>query len=276
MQKASWSRRWRLSLLMLAIVIVVNFPIIVMVLNSFQTTAQLLTRHSLLPHEFTLYNYDYLSTRTPFGQFLWNSLVVCGGSAVLSIFCAALAGYALSRYRGRLLRIYSYALFVVQMFPIILALIPLFVMFRTLGLINNPVSVIIIYTVTNLPFGTWMSRSFFDTIPRELEEAGAVDGCTPFQAFRKIVLPLSVPGMAAVAIFSFLFSYSEFFVASVFLRDASAMTIPVGIQMFTQQYSTDWGSLMAAATVAVVPTFLLFLLVQRYIAYGAVSAGVKG
>jgi ABC-type glycerol-3-phosphate transport system permease component len=194
----------------------------------------------------------------------------------LSVAAAALAGYALSRFRSAALTAYSRLLFVVQMFPIILALIPLFVLFRSFGLINNPLSVIIVYTVVQLPFATWMARSFFDTIPTELEEAGLVDGCSRFGTFARIVLPLSGPGIAAVTIFSFLFSYNEFFVANIFLRDESSMTLPVGITMFMQQYATDWGSLMAAATVTLIPTFLLFLGVQKYIAYGAVGSGVKG
>jgi ABC-type glycerol-3-phosphate transport system permease component len=156
------------------------------------------------------------------------------------------------------------------MFPIILALIPLFVLFRKLDLINNPLSVIILYTVFQLPFATWMARSFFDTIPKDLEEAAMIDGCSRLRTLVRIVLPLSGPGIAAISIFSFLFSYNEFFVANIFLRDESAMTLPVGITMFMQQYETDWGSLMAAATVTLIPTFLLFLGVQKYIAYGAV------
>ena len=162
------------------------------------------------------------------------------------------------------------------MFPVILALIPLFVLFRKLGLINNPLSVIILYTVFQLPFATWMARSFFDTIPRDLEDAAMVDGCSRLRALIWIVLPLSGPGIAAISIFSFLFSYNEFFVANIFLRDESAMTLPVGITMFMQQYATDWGSLMAAAAVTLIPTFLLFLGIQKYIAYGAVGSGLKG
>lgn len=274
--RSAQRKRWLLFCLMVVITIVVNLPIILMVMNSFQTTEQLVTRTSLLPENPTLANYSYLNERTNFWQFLWNSFTVSGVSTITSAAFAALAGYALSRFRGRLITTYSRALFVVQMFPIILALIPLFILFRTLGLINSPVSVIILYTVVHLPFATWMARAFFDTIPRELEDAALVDGCSRFGAFVRIVLPLSGPGLAAIAIFSFLFSYNEFFVANVFLKDQSAMTLPVGITMFMQQYSTDWGSLMAAATVTVIPTFILFLGIQKWITYGAVSGGVKG
>ena len=270
------SRRWSLFALLAAIVVIVNLPVILMVLNSLQTTQQLMTARTILPTHPTLANFVYLSARTSFWTYLRNSMIVSFGCAALSVVAATLAGYALSRFSGRFLSVYARSLFVVQMFPVILALIPLFVLFRKLGLINNPLSVIILYTVFQLPFATWMARSFFDTIPRDLEEAAMVDGCSRLQALIWIVLPLSGPGIAAISIFSFLFSYNEFFVANIFLRDESAMTLPVGITMFMQQYATDWGSLMAAAAVTLIPTFLLFLGIQKYIAYGAVGSGLKG
>lgn len=270
------AQRWGLFGLLAAIVLVVNLPVILMILNSLQTTEQLMTARTLLPTEPTLANFYYLSARTSFWTYLRNSMIVSGGCAALSVIAATLAGYALSRFAGRFLTLYARSLFVVQMFPIILALIPLFVLFRKLDLINNPLSVIILYTVFQLPFATWMARSFFDTIPRDLEEAAMVDGCSRLRTLVWIVLPLSGPGIAAISIFSFLFSYNEFFVANIFLRDESAMTLPVGITMFMQQYATDWGSLMAAATVTLIPTFLLFLGMQKYIAYGAVGSGLKG
>ncbi|NLS01720.1 carbohydrate ABC transporter permease [Rhizobium sp. P38BS-XIX] len=268
--------RWRLFAIMVVIVVIINFPIIVIVANSFQTTEQIMMSRSVIPQHFSLANYQFLWSQTSFLRFLLNSVIVSGGSMLCGIVAASMAGYALSRFKGPVLSIYSKALFVIQMFPIILALIPLFMVFRALELVNSPIPVIIIYTVVHLPFATWMAKAFFDTIPRELEEAALVDGCSKFQAFIRIVLPLSGPGMAAVSIFSFLFSYNEFFVGSVFLRDESAMTVPIGMQMFMQQFATDWGSLMAAATLAVIPTFILFLMVQKYITYGAVAGGVKG
>jgi multiple sugar transport system permease protein/raffinose/stachyose/melibiose transport system permease protein/N,N'-diacetylchitobiose transport system permease protein len=275
MDNQSQWRRWGLTGLMTIIVLLVNLPIILMVLNSLQTTDQILASNSIIPENFSLINYEGL-TKTPFFSYLRNSLIASLGATAFAVTAAILGGYALSRFRNGLLDGYSTTLFAVQMFPIILALIPLFLLFRPLGLINSPLSVIIVYAVVNLPFVTWMARSYFDTIPRELEEAALIDGCSHIGAFIRVILPLSGPGLAAVSIFAFLFSYNEFFIANVFLRTTEAMTLPVGIQMFMQQFSTDWGSLMAAATLTMMPTLILFLFVQKFITHGAIAGGVKG
>jgi ABC-type glycerol-3-phosphate transport system permease component len=269
-------KRWDTTALMTVIVVVINLPIILMIFNSLQSNEAILARASLLPQNPSLDNYLNLLTATPFLVYLKNSIVTSLGAMVFSLFCAVFAGYALSRFRNRLLDIYATGLFAVQMFPIILSLIPLFLLFRPLGLIDHPMSVIIVYGVLNLPFVTWMARSYFDTIPRELEEAALIDGCGHFGAFFRIVLPLSGPGLAAVSIFAFLLAYNEFFVANVFLRSTEAMTLPVGIQMFLQQFSTDWGGLTSAATLTMLPTMIMFLFVQKFITHGALSGGVKG
>jgi ABC-type glycerol-3-phosphate transport system permease component len=268
--------KWLLLGVGLVIVFVVNFPVLTVVLNSFRTTENILSSQNILPTEPTLANYFYINSRTHFWTFLLNSGVVALGSTGLGILLAALAGFALSRFRGVVLGSYNQALLIVQMFPLILAIIPLFIFFRQLDLVNNYIPVILVYTVTQLPFSTWMLRSYFDSVPRELDEAAKVDGCSAFRAFIQIILPLAAPGIAAVAIFSFLFSYNEFFISSIFLRDESRMTVPVGIQSFMQQYGTDWGSLMASATLAMVPTLILFLFVQKYLIAGATAGAVKG
>lgn len=269
-------RRGLLSVAMTGIVIFLNAPIILMVMNSFQTTEDILARQSLWPESLTAINYSRLIADTPFLIYLKNSLITAAGSTAFAVFAAVLAGYALARFRGSLLTGYARMLLAVQMFPIILALIPLFLLFRPLGLIDNPLSVILVYGVANLPFATWMARGYFETIPRELEEAALIDGCSHYGAFFRVVLPLSGPGLAAVSIFAFLLSYNEYFVANVFLRSRDAMTLPVGIQMFMQQFSTDWGGLMAAATLMMTPTLILFLFIQKFIVHGAVSGAVKG
>jgi ABC-type glycerol-3-phosphate transport system permease component len=269
-------RKWLLLLLGLVIVFIVDFPIITVILNSFRTTETIVSSHSILPTEPTLANYFFINTRTHFWTFLFNSMIVAFTSSALAIVLAALAGFAMSRYRARLLGGYNQALLIVQMFPLILAIIPLFIFFRNLNMVNSFIPVIMVYTVTQLPFATWMLRSYFDSIPRELDEAATVDGCSPLRAFVQIILPLTAPGIAAVAIFSFLFSYNEFFISSVFLRDENRMTMPVGIQSFMQQYSTDWGSLMASATLGMVPTLILFFLIQKYMVAGATAGAIKG
>ncbi len=268
--------RWGLFAAVLAIALAINGPIIFMIINSFQTTEQMLISKSILPETYTIANYEFLIARTSYLRFFSNSVLISAVSTVLTVIAAAFAGYALSRYRNKPITAYSRVLLMVQMFPIIMALIPLFVIFRTLGLIDHPLSVIIIYTTVHLPFATWMFRAFFDSIPRELEEAALVDGCSRISAFFRIVLPLSGPGIAAVAIFSTLFSYNEFFIASIFLRSEAQMPVPVGVQMFMQQYATDWGSLMAAATLTMIPTFLFFMFAQKYMVHGGLAGGVKG
>jgi ABC-type glycerol-3-phosphate transport system permease component len=273
---ATSRNQWHLTAVMTFVVLLINVPIIMMILNSFQTTVDIRNSKSLFPLNPTLANYVFLGSSTPFFTYLRNSVITALGASALSLVAAVLAGYALSRFRNGLLSTFSSALFAVQMFPIVLALIPLFVLFRTLGLIDSPLSVMIVYAVLNLPFVTWMARSFFDTIPKELEEAAMIDGCNQYTAFYRIVLPLAGPGLAAVSIFAFLMAYNEFFVANVFLRSTETMTLPVGIQMFMQQFSTDWGSLMAASTLMMVPTLVLFLFIQKFITHGAVSGAVKG
>ena len=269
-------RKRLLLVLGLVIVFIIDFPILTAALNSFRTTDDILSSRSILPTQPTLANYAYINSRTHFWTFLINSAIVAFASTVLGILLAALAGLAMSRYRVRILAGYNQALLIVQMFPLILAVIPLFIFFRRLDMVNNFIPVIMVYTVTQLPFATWMLRSYFDSIPRELDEAATMDGASPLRTFVQIILPLTLPGFIAVAIFSFLFSYNEFFISSIFLRDESRMTIPVGIQSFMQQYGTDWGSLMASATLAMVPTLIVFLFIQRYMVSGATAGAVKG
>ncbi len=268
--------RWIWFVVMLGVVLVINAPIITLALNSLRTTDQILTETSLIPQHPSLVNYQYLSFRTSFWSFFRNSVLVAATATAITISGASLAGYALSRYRIVITAGYSRLLLMIQMFPIILALIPLFIIFRILHLVDTYWSVILIYAAFQLPFATWMFRSFFDSIPRDLEDAAMIDGCSRLLAFRHVVLPLCAAAFTAVTIFAFLFTYNEYLIANIFLRSESVMTVPVGIQMFMQQYSSDWGNLMAAATMAMLPTFILFLFVQRYMLYTAIGGAVKG
>ncbi|HLH74243.1 MAG TPA: carbohydrate ABC transporter permease [Chloroflexota bacterium] len=262
--------------LMCVIVVICDLPIITLILNSFRSTEQILSATTIIPTQPSLVNYTYVVRRTSFFLYLRNSGIMAGGGMVASIVAATLAGYALSRFRSAILSGYTRLLILLQMFPILLALIPLFILFRNLHLVNTYFSVLILYTVGQLPFATLMFRAFFNGIPRDLEEAALIDGASRLRSFGLVVLPLAGPAIAAVAIFAFLFSYNEYLIASIFLRSQTLYTVPVGIQQFMQQYATDWGSLMASATIAMLPTFVLFLLIQKYMTYGAIGSGLKG
>lgn len=277
LRKQTWVKKnWHLSALMLVIVILVNLPVLLMIMNSFKTNTEIMTSSNFFPQRIQFDNYVHVSDRTKFWTQFKNSWIVAFYGTFFSIIVAAFAGYAISRFRGKILSLFSNSLLMLQMFPLILVLIPLFVLFRKLHLIDSYYPVIILYLTVHLPFAVWMYKGFFDSIPKDLEEAAWIDGCTRVGGFLRVVLPISGPGIAAVAIFSFLFSWNEYMIANVFLRNEEYMTIPVGLQMFMQQYSTDWGSLTAAATIAMLPVLIFFLFVQKYMIYGAVAGSVKG
>ncbi|PZE21668.1 carbohydrate ABC transporter permease [Paenibacillus xerothermodurans] len=269
-------KRWALFFLMLIVVLLVNLPILTMIINSLKSNSEILSSKHIFPNRITFENYGFLNTRTKFWEQFKNSWIVSFYGTGFSILIAAFAGYAVSRYRSWLISGFSRSLLMLQMFPIILVLIPLFIMFRKMGLIDSHFAVILLYITVHLPFAIWMYKGFFDAIPKDLEEAAWIDGCTRLQSFTKVVLPISGPGVAAVAIFSFLFSWNDYLIASVFLRNEGLMTIPVGLQLFMQQYATDWGSLTAAATLAMLPVFIFLLFVQKYMIHGAVAGSVKG
>ena len=154
------------------------------------------------------------------------------------------------------------------MFPTILLLLPLFLIFKNLGLVNTIYALIITYTAMNLPFSIWLVRSFFSTIPTDLEEAARIDGCSQFKTFYKIILPLALPGLATVAIFTF--------VNSLFLRSDDIYTLTVGLHSFINQHSFQWSNLMSASTVSVLPTVLFLVIAQKYLIQGLSAGATKG
>ncbi len=265
-----------LFLVLSVITFVVDFPIVVLIINSFKSTGEILMSTAFFPKHFTLVNYFSMFHNTKMPLFIANSLVVTTIGTTLSILVSALAGFVISRVHFVMVKGYSRFLLMIQMFPLILSLIPLFILFKNLSIINTYFSVIIVYTSMSLPFATWMFKGFFDSIPKELEEAGWIDGCSRTQTFFKIILPICGSGIIAVAIYSFLLCWNEYMIANIFLRKVELMTIPVGIQMYIQQFTTDWGGMFAAATTAMIPAFIIFLFFQKYITSGVTAGSVKG
>jgi ABC-type glycerol-3-phosphate transport system permease component len=262
--------------LLTVIALLINLPILTMILGSLQTNDDLLVSTTIIPTHITFINYTNLASQTDFFGFFKNSLIVGGISTLATVLIAAFGGYALSRYRTPIMDAYAAGILLLQMFPIILVLIPVFLIFKTLGLINTYWSAILIYISGNLPFAMWLYRGFFGSVPRELEEAAWMDGCSRLQGFFRIVLRVSAPGVVAVAILSFLAAWNDFLIANIFLNQESLMTIPVGIQMFIQQYTSQWASLMAAATLAMLPVVVFFAFVQKYMVQGMTAGAVKG
>lgn len=269
-------RGWTLSLTLLVIMLLVNMPLILTMVNSLRPTVEILGGSTLLPEHVSLDNYVAVNNSTPYWTWFRNSIVIALTSTVLVLISSGLAGYSMSRYRTRTNTIYSSSLMLLQLLPIVLSVIALFVIFRMLNLLNTPVPTTILYVVISLPFCTWMFKGFFDSIPRELEEAARIDGCSSFRAMRSVVVPLAAPGAAAVAVFAFLTAYNEFMIASAFLTEASTRTIPVGLREFIMQNRTEWGQMLAASTMAGLPPIILFTLLQRWMIRGMAAGAVKG
>ena len=279
MSNTKHKQRMRMLRLVIVIVLVllIDFPIIFLIINSFKSTSEIMmSTTSLVPQNPTLVNYVNMFKNTNMLLNIRNSLFVAATGTLLSVFVAAMAAFVMSRFKFLMVRVYSRFLLMMQMFPMVLSLIPLFMLFKTLGIINTFNSVIFVYLASSMPFCCWMFKGFFDSIPTELEQAAWIDGCSKAQSFFRIILPISGPGIAAVSIYSFLLCWNEFMIANIFLRSADLMTIPVGIQLFIQQFNTDWGGMFAAATTAMVPAFIIFLFFQKYIVSGVAAGSVKG
>ncbi|MDP6194547.1 MAG: sugar ABC transporter permease [Candidatus Poseidonia sp.] len=211
-----------------------------------------------------------------FWTWMRNSLIVSVGTTLMGLIVAVPAGYAFSRYKFTGRDVSMFAFLLVQMFPGIIILVPYFLVMKTLGLLNSHLGLILAYCVTALPLCVWMLKGFFDTVPRELEEAALLDGCTQFQVFTKVVLPLSLPAVAVTALFSFLAAWNEFLLALTFNTSNDMYTLPVGLASMISSTGQAWGDFAAASLLVSLPVALLFLIFQKFLIEGLSAGGVKG
>jgi len=217
-----------------------------------------------------------VTARKPIFQWFANSAVVTASATVVSMFVSTLAGYSLSRFRTRGGLAMGYTLLLNRMLPGSLLVIPLYFMFAQARLINNPISLVIANVTHIVPFATWMMKGFFDSIPGELEESAMVDGCTRLQAMRKVILPLTLPGLAATGIYSAILAWSEFLFARTLMTDPARWTMTVGTVSFIGEHTVNWSSLMASGVISVAPLLLVFLFLEPYLVSGMTSGSVKG
>ena len=276
MRKNSKLKKGLLFLLLAFLAFLVNIPNISMIGTALKPFGGYMSDTSLFPLKPDLSMINKVLFSTSFGQYLWNSVIIALAVVAFCVVFASCAGYALSRCRGKVFSGYIVFLLILQMFPLVLVLIPLFWIFKTLGLVDNQLSVAISYIAINLPFATWMLKGFFDSISIEIEEAAFIDGMGPAQSFLKIMLPLSLPGIATVAIFTFNNCWNEYILASVFLRSNELKTMTIGLQMFQVQNNADWSTMMAASTIALIPSIIFLVFMQKYIVQGLTAGAVKG
>jgi multiple sugar transport system permease protein len=228
------------------------------------------------PSHATLDHYRYVIENSAFPTFFKNSVIVAGSTAFAVTILSSLAGYALSRFRFRGKFWIIGLMLVTQMFPLVMLVAPIFKMLSPLGLTNSLTGLVIVYTAFNVPFATFLMQSFFDGIPKDLEEAAMIDGASRFTAFRQIILPLTLPGIAATLGFVFTAAWSELLFALMLISGNESATFPVGLLTFVSKFSVDFGQMMAAGVLALIPACLFFLLIQRYLVQGLTAGAVKG
>lgn len=228
------------------------------------------------PSRTTFEHYSFVIAHSAFPTFFKNSLIVAGSTAVTVTILASLAGYALSRFQFRAKYWIVALMLITQMFPLVMLVAPIFKMLSPLGLTNSLTGLVLVYTAFNVPFATFLMQSFFDGIPKDLEEAAMIDGATQFVAFRQIILPLTLPGIAATLGFVFTAAWSELLFALMLISGNDSSTFPVGLLTFVSKFSVDFGQMMAAGVLALIPACLFFLLIQRYLVQGLTAGAVKG
>ena len=248
------------------------FPAAWIVFGSFKSSATIFSSDIV---RFTLENYDRIF-EVGFARFIFNSLFICIVSVIISTFVSVIGSYIFSRKRFRAKRILFASVITGQLFPWIILVTPLFIMFARIGLLNSYTGMIFAYVAISIPFSVYLLVGYLETVPRELDEAALMDGCSQFQVLWRIIFPVMLPGIVATATYAFLLMWTEFLFALAFLTRTSLKTMPLGLAQFFGEQSVDWGAVMAASAVTTLPALLLFLPLQTRLASGLTAGSVKG
>jgi ABC-type glycerol-3-phosphate transport system permease component len=262
---------------MLLLLLVTLFPFYWMVNTSLKPQSEVFqSPPTFVSANWTLAGYVRVLATRAVGRYFWNSAVISIGSTLLAMGLSALAAYGFSRFRLRWDRPLILLLLFTQMLPGTLLIIPYFQLMANLRLINTYLALVLAYTSFALPFSTWMLIGFFRSIPLELDEAAMVDGCGRIRAFWRVILPLSLPGLVAVGIFTFLLAWNAYVFALVLTTDPKMFPLSVGIANMMGEYQVVWNEMMAAAVLATLPVFLLYGFLERYLVQGITAGAVKG
>ncbi len=268
-------RRIALYLGVLAVTVYSAFPIYWMALSSTRPQQDLFTKTSLVPWPVSWDSYRSLLELTDYPSQFANSLIVAVATVVVTMACSILIAYALTRLKFRGKTAIVAAMLFGYMFPPLMLAIPMFSLFNALGLTDTLFALMGAHLAIALPLGVWLLWGFFKTMPLELEEAAMVDGCSRLQAFLRIVLPLSMPGLITVAIFSFLLSWGDYVFGLILIMSDQNKTLPVGLASMLGSNDLRWGDIMAGATLIAIPLLILFTFLYRYFVAGLAAGALK-
>ncbi|MFF7471730.1 ABC transporter permease subunit [Streptomyces sp. NPDC008092] len=227
-------------------------------------------------HKMTLSNYSFVLQHTGFWDWFRTTMIVVGGTTVIGLILASTTGYAVSRMRFPGYRKFMWLLLVTQMFPIAVLIVPMYQIMSRLGLIDSYLGLILVYCTTVVPYTAWLLKGYFDTIPFEIDEAGRVDGLSPFGTFARLILPLAKPGLAVAAFYNFLTAFGEVAFASTFMLSDDKYTFAVGLQSFISEHDAQRNLMTATAVLIAIPVAVFFYLVQKNLVTGLTAGGTKG
>lgn len=253
-------------------------PFLWMFVTSIKPSDQIRTLNpTFLVKNMTFNHFDNVLNNSAFLTFFKNSMFIAITTTIASLLISIFAGYALSRYmRFKGVKLFGVAMLLSQMIPGVLLLIPLYLVMKNMSLINTYASLILAYTTFTVPLCTFMMKGFFDSVPYEMEESAELDGCSRVGIIFRILLPVSLPSLVSTSLFAFLNAWNEFMFGFVFINDEAHRTLTPGISLFKGLYQTDWGSMMAASVMSVLPIVILFVFLQRYLVEGMTAGAVKG
>lgn len=274
--KSTGRPQWHIHVILIPLTLLTLFPVMSVVKMALRPSQDFDTSLSFFPDHFDLSNFNDVMDAPYFWQQLWNSIFISLATTVVGIFLSCTAAYAFSRYKFPGRRAGMMGLLMTQMFPGTMMMIPLYQIIDWLGLLDQALGLIVVYSTTAIPFCVWMLKGYFDTIPVELEESAVMDGAKPFTIFWRIIMPLSRPAIAVTALFSFMTAWNEYILAATFMSDERAYTLPVRLQQYVGDYTTEWGFFAAGSIVVSVPVMALFFLLQKHLVGGLTAGGVKG
>ena len=275
-----WNKLFNRNVKLIVVIItsvIVLFPFYWMANTSFKAESEIFRiPPSLIPVNITIENYEFALTQTQIPRFFINSLINVAGTVFISLLFASLAAYSISRFKFRGKAVYLGIILLTQLIPLTTLIVPLFISLGNMRLLNNRLALIIVYSAIQIPVGTWLLTGYFNTIPREIDEAARIDGCKNIMVLFNIILPISKPGLMAVGLSSAIFAWQELILAMTFNNIDANRPLMAGVSAAIGRAGIRWGQMNAAGMIACIPIIIVFIFCQRYLIKGLTGGAVKG